>query len=246
VTSQKNNDCPLGAGLLICIPTYNEKENVEAISKAVLESVPGANVVIVDDNSPDGTGDIADRMASEDQRVKVIHRKSKQGVGQAYIQAFKWALKEGYSWVVTCDADFSHKPQYLPDLLEAMDNCDLAIGSRRVSGGGTENWGPHRRFISWGGSLYARTILGVGVVKDLTGGFNMYSRKLLSEIGLDDIVNIGFGFQIEMKYRAIKKGFRISEVPILFPDRTSGTSKMSTGIFVEAMLSVWKIRKLVK
>jgi len=241
----KNDVSLSGAGLLVCIPTYDEKENIEAISHAILEAVPEANVIIVDDNSPDGTGEIADRMAAADSRIKVMHRQSKQGVGQAYIQAFKWAMANGYARVVTCDADFSHNPIYLPEMLKKAGEYDLVIGSRRVSGGGTDNWGPHRRLISWGGSLYARGILGVGI-KDLTGGFNMYSRRLLEEVGLDNIVNIGFGFQIEMKYRSLKKGFKAFEVPIMFPDRQKGTSKMSTGIFIEAMLSVWKIKRLVK
>ena len=245
MTAEKQNVSTAGAGLLVCIPTYNEKENIEAISRVVLDAVPEAHVIIVDDNSPDGTGEIADRLAAADSRIKVMHRTAKQGMGRAYIQAFKWALENGYERVVTCDADFSHKPIYLPEMLKKAGEYDLVIGSRRVAGGGTDNWGPHRRLISWGGSLYARSILGVGI-KDLTGGFNMYSRRLLETVGLDDIVNIGFGFQIEIKYRSLKKGFKAFEVPIIFPDRQKGTSKMSTAIFLEAMLSVWKIKRLVK
>ena len=230
-----------GQGALICIPTYNERENVERIVPAVLEQVPRAHVLVIDDSSPDGTGDLADRLAAADPRVHVLHRQAKEGLGRAYIAGFRWAVSNGYAKVFEFDADFSHNPAYLPGFMEALEEADVVIGSRRVPGGGTEGWGPFRNLISWGGSFYARTVLGVGI-KDLTGGFNGFRSRVLETLDFDHFQNTGFGFQIEVKYRAVKAGFRVVEQPIVFPDRTAGTSKMSRKIFLEALRNVWKLR----
>ena len=234
-----------GAATLICIPTYNEAENVTRIVPAVLEQVPRANVLVVDDNSPDGTGQLADRMAGEDSRVHVLHRKGKEGLGKAYLAAFQWALERNYQYIFEFDADFSHNPEYLPvfaGLLHA-DKADVLVGSRRVKGGGVENWSLHRRFISWGGSLYARIVLGLGI-RDLTGGFNGFRRAVLESIELDRVTSTGYCFQIELKYRAVKRGFRVLEQAIVFPDRVLGKSKMNGAIFAEAVVQVWKLRRV--
>jgi len=236
------SETPTGKQTLICIPTYNEKENIEKIVPAVLAEVPDAQVLIVDDNSPDGTGDIADTMAKEDSRIHVLHRKAKEGLGRAYLAAFNWALEHDYQYVFEFDADFSHNPTYLPVFLGRLQNdADVVIGSRRVEGGGVENWGAMRRFISWGGSFYARSILGVNVM-DLTGGFNGFKRHVLETLDLGAIATAGYGFQIEIKYRSVKEGFAVVEEPIIFPDRVLGKSKMSKKIFFEAMMQVWKMR----
>lgn len=235
------NDNPTGEGALICIPTYNERENVEKIVPAVLDVLPSASVLIIDDNSPDGTGALADALANEDDRVHVLHREMKEGLGKAYLAGFAWALEKNYRFVIEFDADFSHNPDYLPRMIRLLGTNDMVIGSRRVPGGGTENWGVGRRFVSFAGSLYARAILGVGV-KDLTGGFNGFRRKALQSLQLDSIGTSGYGFQIEIKYRAVKSGLKVMEMPIIFRDREEGVSKMSTGIFAEAMVQVIKLR----
>jgi dolichol-phosphate mannosyltransferase len=230
---------------LVCIPTYNERDNVEAICRAVLAAEPRADILVVDDNSPDGTGAIADRVAASEDRVQVLHRERKQGLGRAYLHAFRWALDRGYPYVVEMDADFSHDPRYLPGLLdEAMNSADLVLGSRYVEGGGTANWGPARRFISRGGSFYARTILGVGV-RDMTGGFKCFHRRVLETLDLEQVKSTGYAFQIELTYRALKSGFRVKEIPIVFEDRRVGQSKMSRRIFLEALTVVWKLRLTV-
>lgn len=234
-------DVRAGEGALICIPTYNERENIELIVPAVLESVPKANVLVIDDASPDGTGEIADRLADADPRIHVLHRTGKEGLGKAYLAGFAWALERDYTRIFECDADFSHDPKYLPGFMELLENADVVVGSRRVQGGGVENWGPVRRFVSWGGSMYAMTILGVGV-RDLTGGFNGFRREVLEAIGLDGFETTGYGFQIEVKYRSIKNGFRVVESPIVFPDRVRGVSKMSPAIMREAMVNVVRLR----
>lgn len=231
-----------GAGAVICIPTYNERENLPLIVPAVLEEVPEAHVLIVDDNSPDGTGALADEMAAADSRIKVMHREGKKGLGKAYLAAFAWALEHGYQYIFEFDADFSHKPEYLPGFLELLGGeADVVVGSRRVRGGGVENWGAARRFISWGGSMYSRMVLQVPV-RDLTGGFNGFRREALERIGLDEVSSTGYCFQVELKYRACKEGLRVVESPIIFPDRTRGESKMSSEIFMEAVTQVWKLR----
>ncbi len=226
---------------LIVMPTYNESENLPKILDAIFESLPQTHILIVDDGSPDGTGDIADARAAADERIHVMHREGKLGLGTAYIAGFKWALARDYTHVFEMDADFSHEPTRLPLFLEAADEADVVLGSRWVKGGGTVGWPLKRQLLSKGGSLYARTILGVGV-KDLTGGFKCFRREVLERIDLDGIQAIGYGFQIELTYRSIKAGFRVKEIPIRFADRIAGQSKMSGAIFKEALGIVWKLR----
>jgi dolichol-phosphate mannosyltransferase len=222
----------------VILPTYNEAENLERIVAAVLEQLPESRrVLIVDDNSPDGTGEIADRLAEADRSIAVLHRQRKEGLGPAYLAGFRVALDGGAQRIIEMDADFSHDPSYLPQLIEATERADLAIGSRYVPGGGITDWGPMRRFISRGGSAYARAALGLPI-KDLTGGFKCFRRIVLETIDLDTIEARGYAFQVETTYRAIKAGFRVAEVPIVFKDRADGTSKMSKAIVAEAM---WRV-----
>jgi len=227
---------------LVCIPTYNERENVESIVRAVLAADARVDVLVVDDASPDGTGELADALSRESPRVHVLHRAGKAGLGKAYLAAFDWALQRDYRFVLEMDADWSHDPKYLPTLIDpASTDADLVLGSRWVKGGGTRNWGIGRQFISRGGSFYARTILGVPI-RDLTGGFKCFRAEVLRAIDLPSVESTGYGFQIELTYRAIKKGFRVVEVPIVFEDRRVGQSKMSRAIVLEALAMVWKIR----
>jgi len=227
---------------LVCIPTYNERYNVESIVRAVLAADPRVDVLVVDDKSPDGTGELADALARESTRVHVLHRAGKEGLGKAYLAAFDWALERGYSLVMEMDADWSHDPRYLPTFLDrASSDADLVLGSRWVKGGGTRNWGLGRRIISRGGSFYARTILGLDV-RDLTGGFKCFRAEVLRAIDLPSVSSTGYGFQIELTYRAIRRGFRVVEIPIVFEDRRVGQSKMSGHIVLEALIKVWKIR----
>jgi len=227
---------------LVCIPTYNERDNVESIVRAVVATDPRVDVLVVDDKSPDGTGELADALARESPRVHVLHRAGKEGLGKAYLAAFDWALQRNYSLVLEMDADWSHDPRYLPTLLDrASSDADLVLGSRWVKGGGTRNWGLGRRFISRGGSFYARTILGLDI-RDLTGGFKCFRAEVLRAIDLPSVSSTGYGFQIELTYRAIRRGFRVVEIPIVFEDRRVGQSKMSGHIVFEALLKVWKIR----
>ncbi|BDG06046.1 polyprenol monophosphomannose synthase [Anaeromyxobacter oryzae] len=226
---------------VVCLPTYNEKENLEAILTAILASAPEVDVLVIDDNSPDGTGQLADAYAARDPRVKVLHRAGKQGLGKAYLAGFAWALERGYDLVLEMDADFSHDPKYLPVMLAKSRDADLVLGSRYVPGGGTVNWGVGRKILSRGGSLYARTILGVGV-RDLTGGFKCFRKEVLEAIDLGSVECSGYAFQIELTYRAIRRGFTVAEVPIVFADRRVGHSKMSKKIVLEAIRKVWSIR----
>ncbi|MGQ0507044.1 MAG: polyprenol monophosphomannose synthase [Myxococcaceae bacterium] len=227
---------------LVCIPTYNEKESLGPITAAVLAADPRVDIVVIDDNSPDGTGQLADELARKEPRIRVLHREKKEGLGRAYLHAFRWALDQGYQFILEMDADFSHDPKYLPRFLdEAMAGTDLVLGSRYVEGGGTVNWGALRKIVSKGGSLYARSILGVGV-RDLTGGFKCFNRRVLEAIGLEDVRSTGYAFQIELTYRTLKRGFTVKEIPIVFEDRRVGHSKMSRKIFLEALTLVWKIR----
>jgi dolichol-phosphate mannosyltransferase len=224
----------------VCLPTYNERENLEAMLRA-LEPL-GVSVLVVDDNSPDGTGEIADHLAAELDFVSVLHRERKEGLGPAYIAGFRRALTDGAELILELDCDFSHNPADVPRLIAACESgADLALGSRYVPGGGTENWGLGRRIVSWGGSFYARLLLGVGI-RDLTGGFKCYRRHVLETIDLDAIDSKGYAFQIEITYRTLRKGFRIVEVPIRFADRTAGHSKMSRSIFLEAVVKVPLLR----
>lgn len=226
---------------LICLPTYNERENLAAIVAAVHAAVADVDVLVIDDDSPDGTGDLADALAAEDPRVKVLHRARKEGLGRAYLAGFAWALERGYPLVLEMDADFSHDPRHLPALLEAARTADLVLGSRYVSGGGTVNWTLGRKLVSRGGSAYARAILGVSV-RDLTGGFKCFRREVLEALDLASVECSGYAFQIELTYRALKKGFTVVEVPIVFADRRVGRSKMSRRIVLEAMRKVWTMR----
>jgi dolichol-phosphate mannosyltransferase len=222
----------------VILPTYNEAENLERIVGAVLEQLPESRrILIVDDNSPDGTGEIADRLADADDSIAVLHRERKEGLGPAYLAGFRVALDGGAQRIIEMDADFSHDPAYLPELIDATERADLVIGSRYVPGGGITDWGPVRRFISRGGSAYARAALGLPI-KDLTGGFKCFRRIVLETIDLDTIEARGYAFQVETTYRAIKAGFRVVEVPIVFKDRADGTSKMSKAIVAEAM---WRV-----
>jgi dolichol-phosphate mannosyltransferase len=222
----------------LVLPTYNEADNIGPFVGAVLGHLPGSShVLIVDDNSPDGTGDIADALAAENDRVSVLHRPHKEGLGPAYIAGFRSALARGAGLILEMDSDFSHEPAYLPRLLEGSERADLVIGSRYVPGGGVGDWGSVRRAISRGGSSYARLILGVGV-GDLTGGFKCFRREVLEAIDLDLIRSRGYAFQIELTYRAIQQGFRVLEVPIVFRDRRVGDSKMDRSIIAEA---IWRV-----
>jgi dolichol-phosphate mannosyltransferase len=226
---------------VICLPTYNERENLEPMVRAMGGlGIEGLEVLVVDDNSPDGTGEIADRLAIELPWVHLLHRERKEGLGPAYLAGFRRALELGADLVFEMDCDFSHDPEDVPRLLAAAEDADLVLGSRYVPGGGTRNWGLVRRFISRGGSLYAQALLQLGI-RDLTGGFKCYRRRVLETIDLDGISSLGYAFQIETTYRALRAGFRVVEVPIQFSDREVGGSKMSKAIVAEA---IWKVPAL--
>jgi dolichol-phosphate mannosyltransferase len=227
---------------LVVIPTYNEIENIGPITKAVLSRTPpNVHVLVVDDGSPDGTGSRADELSASDPRIHVLHRTKKEGLGPAYIAGFRWGFSQSFDRLIEMDADFSHNPEFLPTMLSLLNEHDFVIGSRYVSGGGTVNWGLVRKIISRGGSLYARTVLGAPI-RDFTGGFNGWNRKVLEAIDLGTLEAGGYSFQIELKYRAYKKGFRCKEFPILFEDRRVGKSKMSSKIVFEALALVPKLR----
>ena len=220
---------------VVCLPTYNERDNVERMVRAL--GAHGVEVLVIDDNSPDGTGDIADRLAGELDYVDVLHRERKQGLGPAYLDGFRRVLPGGAELVLEMDCDFSHDPADVPRLIAAATDADLVLGSRYVQGGSVVNWGPLRRLVSAGGSWYARLLLGVPV-RDLTGGFKCFRREVLERIELETITAKGYAFQIETTYRALKTGFRVREIPIAFVDREHGGSKMSRAIVLEA---VWRV-----
>lgn len=225
----------------VVIPTYNERENIGALIPHITAN-PRFKVLVVDDNSPDGTGQVVADLARQSERVELIARSGKLGLGTAYVTGFKQALADGAQFIFEMDADFSHDPSYLPKLLAAAEaDYDVVLGSRYVPGGGTTDWGLMRKAISRGGSMYARLILGVSV-RDCTGGFRCYRRNVLESIDLDTVRSNGYSFQIEMLYRAWCNRFRIGEIPIIFPDRRVGASKMSRKIVLEAMLMVWRMR----
>ncbi len=229
----------MSAAIWVVIPTYNEAANLEGVVDAAIaeleRAAPGEHrILVVDDNSPDGTGVIADRIAERTGTVEVLHRPAKSGLGHAYLAGFERALAGGARLIIEMDADFSHDPRYLPSLIAAADGADLVLGSRYVPGGGVRDWGLVRRLISRGGGLYARNILGVEV-RDLTGGFKCIRREVLEAIDLPSVRAEGYVFQIEVTYRAVLAGFRVCEVPIVFSDRTAGRSKMSSRIALEAM-----------
>ncbi len=222
-----------------CLPTYNERENLELMVRALREL--GLAVLVIDDSSPDGTGELADRLAGELDRVEVLHRERKEGLGPAYLAGFRHVLAGDAELVVQIDCDFSHAPADVPRLVEAARDADLVLGSRYVAGGSVQNWGLVRRLVSAAGSLYARVLLGVGV-RDLTGGFKCFRREVLEAIDLDAVSSRGYAFQIEMTYRALRGGFNVVEVPITFVDRERGGSKMSRRIVVEAIWTVPALR----
>jgi dolichol-phosphate mannosyltransferase len=232
----------VGKRALIVTPTYNERANLERFVSEVRRLAPRADLLIVDDNSPDGTGEIADDLARRDPKIKVLHRAGKLGLGTAYLEAFRQGLAEGYDQFFEMDADLSHDPKYLGDFFRALANgADVVVGSRNIPGGAVEGWGPGRQILSKGGSLYSRIILGVGI-HDLTTGYKAFTREALLAIDLDTVRSNGYSFQIEMTFRALKRGLRVVEVPIVFVDRTLGQSKMNGRIFREAIGIVWKLR----
>lgn len=229
---------------LIIIPTYNEIENIEKLILAIRDKVDGISILVVDDNSPDGTGALVAKLKKDDPGLHLLSRAGKLGLGTAYIAGFKYALERDFEYIFEMDADFSHDPCYLPDFLSAIKDADLVLGSRYVPGGGVENWPFYRKIISKGGSLYSRIILSVPY-RDLTGGFKCFKRSTLEAIALDEIRSEGYSFQIEMTYRVHRKGLKIKETPIIFKDRLEGISKMSWKIFLEAIIRVWHIRLTV-
>lgn len=240
---QGADDAHPSDSVCVVLPTYNEAANLEPIASAILTALPRTRLLVVDDNSPDGTGDIADRLALLDPRVSVLHRAGKEGLGRAYLDGFRAALQDDVDVVVQMDADFSHDPVSLPGLIGPLlrDEADLVIGSRYVSGGRVLDWGIGRKLISRGGSIFARVVLGLGP-HDLTGGFKAWSAEFLRSMPLDGIQAGGYVFQIEMTYRADRFGARIAEIPITFRDRTAGVSKMSKRIVVEALWIVLRLR----
>ena len=226
----------------VIMPTYNERANIEAMVGRVRRAVPGADLLVVDDNSPDGTGEVADKLAAEDSHVHVLHRERKAGLGAAYIAGFRWALEQDYGVVVEMDADGSHLPEELPRLLDALAGADLVIGSRYVPGGTVVNWPKRREMLSRGGNTYARLMLGI-TLKDATGGYRAYRAGTLRKIALDEVESQGYCFQIDLAMRAIRAGLKVTEVPITFVERVHGTSKMSRAVVAEALwrVTVWGI-----
>jgi dolichol-phosphate mannosyltransferase len=232
----------LGQGTLIVSPTYNERANLEAFVETTLGVAPGAHVLIVDDNSPDGTGVVADELAARDKRVRVLHRPSKLGLGTAYTAAFQLGLHQDYRYFFEMDADLSHDPRHLPDFFQELEaGADVVIGSRNIPGGNVMGWGAGRHLLSKGGSLYSRLILGVAV-RDLTSGYKAFRRQALEAIFAEAVASNGYSFQIEMTYRALRLGLKVREVPIVFMDRQVGASKMDRKIVLEAVTAVWKLR----
>jgi dolichol-phosphate mannosyltransferase len=230
--------------ILVCIPTYNEALNIEGIVARLRSAVPAAEVLIVDDNSPDGTGDIADRMAAADANIHVLHRTGKEGLAAAYVAAFRWGLAHDYDVLVEMDADGSHRPEELPRLLAALEHADMVKGSRWVPGGSVVNWPKSREYLSRAGNLYTRVMLGLSV-KDITGGYNVFRAQTLRDIGLDNIAAAGYFFQTDMTIHTIEAGHRVAEVPITFEERQYGESKLSRTIFVESLArtTAWGIRR---
>lgn len=234
---------------LIIIPTYNECDNIEDLIFSIFKKLKqiSAHVLVIDDNSPDGTGEVVKKLIKIQYRdnLFLMQREKKLGLGTAYIKGFKWGLQRGYDLFIEMDADFSHKPSYLTEMIKLSGTYDFVIGSRYVNYGGVEGWSKLRKLISKGGSLYAKAIL-FCPIHDLTGGYNLWNRKVLLNIDLDNIISEGYSFQIEMKYRAYKKGFKFFEYPIIFEDRAIGKSKMSKKIMLEAIITVWKLRFFIR
>lgn len=230
-------DVPHGDKILVIIPTYNERENLPLILDRLLKAVPAAQVLVADDGSPDGTGQIADERAAADERVHVLHRSVKAGLGAAYVAGFGWGLERGYDVMVEMDADGSHAPEQLPRLLDALQHADVVLGSRYVAGGKVVNWPKKREVLSRGGNLYSRLALGVRIY-DITGGYRAYRSEVLAALPLDQVASHGYCFQVDLAWRAVQSGFRVTEVPITFTEREIGESKMSGGIVREALLKV--------
>ncbi len=226
---------------LVCVPTYNERDNLPQIVPRILAADPRLDVLVIDDGSPDGTGDIADRLAADEPRVQVLHRQAKEGLGRAYLAGFRWAVERDYAQVIEMDADFSHDPKFLSDLLRAIEQADLVLGSRYASGVNVINWPMSRLLLSWFANKYVRWITGLPLT-DATGGFKCFRREVLEAIPLDRVRSNGYAFQIEMSFRAWKKGFRLAEIPIVFVDRVEGQSKMNQRIVREAVWMVWWLR----
>jgi dolichol-phosphate mannosyltransferase len=229
--------------ILVIIPTYNEKENISTILPLVLKQDQGIEVLVVDDNSPDGTGKLVEELKASNPRIKLIKREKKSGLGTAYIAGFDYALQNGYDYIFEMDSDFSHDPSYIPDFLKAIRDSDLVLGSRYIKGVNVVNWPITRLLLSYFANVYARWVTGLPV-RDSTGGFKCFKREVLEKIGLDNIHSNGYAFQIEMSFRAWRKGFKIKEIPIIFVDRRAGESKMSKKIVREAIWMVWKLRIL--
>ena len=223
--------------VLVIIPTYNEAENIERIVSRVRTAVPEVHILVADDNSPDGTGTIADKLAADDDHVRVLHRKGKEGLGAAYLAGFRWGIDEGYTVLVEMDADGSHQPEELPRLLTALRGADLVLGSRWVPGGQVVNWPKSRLLLSRGGSTYSRLMLDVPI-RDVTGGYRAFRKETLEGLGMDEVASAGYCFQVDLAWRAVKAGFKVAEVPITFVEREHGASKMSRNIVVEAL---WRV-----
>lgn len=232
---------------LIIVATYNERENIEPLLREIFTVVPDANVLVIDDNSPDKTYEIVDHLSHNDfkEQLFLMKREGKLGLGTAYVAGFNWGLSRGYEVIMHMDADFSHNPKYIPQMLEEIKTNDLVLGSRYIKGGGVVNWGLSRKIISQGGSLYSRIILGLKT-RDLTGGFKCFRRRVLEAIDINNLQSTGYAFQVETTYKTFLHGFKIKEIPIIFEDRRVGQSKMSGNIFIEALLMVVKLRLTVK
>ncbi|MFP8962746.1 polyprenol monophosphomannose synthase [Streptomyces nanhaiensis] len=241
---QRRRD-PLGR-ILVIIPTYNEVDNIRPIVTRVRAAVPEAHVLVADDNSPDGTGKVADEMAAEDEQVEVLHREGKEGLGAAYLAGFRWGIDNGYDVLVEMDADGSHQPEELPRLLTALKGADLVLGSRWVPGGRVVNWPGHRKFLSRGGSTYSRLLLGVPL-RDVTGGYRAFRKETLLGLGMDDVASQGYCFQVDLAHRAVQAGYQVVEVPITFVERERGDSKMNRDIVAEALwrVTAWGVRSRV-
>lgn len=228
--------------VLIVMPTYNEIENIQSMVETVMSVTPAqVEMLVVDDGSPDGTGQLVDKLCVQFPRVHALHREKKMGLGTAYVNGFTWGLEKGFDAVITMDADFSHNPKYLPRMLELLETNDVVVGSRYVEGGGTLNWGLGRKILSRSGSIYSRTILGAPF-RDFTSGFNALRKEVVQKIDQHTLLSDGYSFQIELKYRAFKAGFKMQEFPIIFEDRKVGKSKMSQKIILEALARVWTFR----
>jgi dolichol-phosphate mannosyltransferase len=248
--NEMEGELPISTSLgpvLVIIPTYNESENIARIITRTREAVPDAHILIADDNSPDGTGKLADQIASADDHVHVMHRLGKEGLGAAYLAGFEWGLNAGYDVLIEMDADGSHQPEQLPELLTALANADLVLGSRWVAGGRVVNWPRSREVLSRGGNLWTRMMLGIPL-RDATGGFRAFRRETLLGLGLDNVASAGYCFQVDLAWRALKAGFRVVEVPITFVEREYGASKMSQRIVIEALVrtTLWGVAHRAK